>query len=78
MAVDSMRRAYARDEVREMIEAREKAERDEVSRLNNARQEGRQEGLRTAAIGMLNTGLSREQIVEALAVTREQVDAWLT
>lgn len=43
-AVDSMRKAYARDEVREMIEARVKAERDEISRLHHARQEGRQEG----------------------------------
>lgn len=78
MAVDSMRKAYARDEVREMIEAREKAERDEVSRLHNARQEGRQEGLRTAAIGMSSSGLSREQIVAALQVTRDQIDAWLS
>lgn len=86
MAVDSMRKAYARDEVREMIEAREKAERDEVSRLHNARQEGRQEGLQegrqegllAAAIGMANSGLTREQIVAALKVTRTQVDAWLS
>ena len=102
MAVDSMRKAYARDEVREMIEAREKAERDEVSRLHTARQEGRQEGrqqgrqegrqqgrqeglqegrqegLRAAAIGMANSGLTREQIVAALKVTRTQVDAWLS
>jgi predicted transposase/invertase (TIGR01784 family) len=44
MAIDSMRKAYARDEIRELIEAREKAERDEISRLHHARQEGRLEG----------------------------------
>ena len=44
MAVDSMRKAYARDEVRELIEAREKAERDQLSRLHQARKEGRAEG----------------------------------
>jgi predicted transposase YdaD len=79
MAVDSMRKAYARYEVREMIEAREKVERDEVSRLHNARQEGRQEGPEEgAAVGMSSSGLSREQIVAALPVTRDQVDAWLS
>ncbi len=106
MAIDSMRKAYARDEVREMIEAREKAERDEISRLHHARQEGlhegreaglqegreaglqegreaglqegRQEGLRMAALGMASAGLGREQIANALGLTDQQLDAWLS
>ena len=45
MAIDSMRKAYARDEVRELIAAQEKAERDEISRLEYARSQGLKEGL---------------------------------
>ncbi len=78
MAVDSMRKAYARDEVREMIEAREKAERDEVSRLRHAERKGLEQGLRQAAIGMSTSGISREQIEKALAVSPTQLDEWLT
>ena len=37
MALDSMRRAYAKDPIRELIEAREKAERDDLNRLHTAR-----------------------------------------
>ncbi len=70
--------AYARDEVRELIEAREKAERDEISRLHHARQEGLQEGLRLAALGMASAGLGREQIATALGLTEQQLDAWLS
>ena len=93
MAIDSMRKAYARDEIREMIEAREKAERDHISRLRHAervglemghqkgleqgREQGRQEGLKTAAVGMLKSGLSREQIREALEVSAQQLEEWL-
>jgi predicted transposase/invertase (TIGR01784 family) len=44
MAIDSMRKAYARDEVREMILAREKAERDWISRLEHAEKKGREKG----------------------------------
>jgi predicted transposase/invertase (TIGR01784 family) len=49
MAVESMRKAYARDEVRELIEAREKAERDQISRLKQAHREGHREGEATKA-----------------------------
>lgn len=44
MAIDSMRKAYARDEIRELIFAQEKAERDELSRLEYAKIQGREEG----------------------------------
>jgi hypothetical protein len=46
MAIDSMRKAYARDDVRWQIEAQEKAERDELSRLSYAEQQGEQQGER--------------------------------
>ena len=90
MAVDSMRKAYARDEVRELIEAREKAERDQLSRLHQARkegraegreegrEEGRQEGLRSAALGMASAGFGREQIAKTLGVPLQQLDNWLS
>jgi predicted transposase/invertase (TIGR01784 family) len=82
MAVDSMRKAYARDDVREMIEAREKADRDELSRLHHARkqglQQGLQQGLRQAAIGMVKAGLSQAQIKTALGVSQAELDAWTT
>ena len=68
--------AYVRDEIRELIEAREKAERDEISRLHHARKEGLQEGFRLAALGMASAGLGREQIAQALGVTDQQLDAW--
>ena len=40
MALDAMRRACASDEVREMIELRKKAMRDEATRMERARDEG--------------------------------------
>ena len=40
MALESMRRPYATDRVRALIEAREKAERDELSRMQHSRAEG--------------------------------------
>lgn len=45
MALDGMKKAYARDEVRELIEARLKAEWDEASRLGDATRKGLAEGL---------------------------------
>jgi predicted transposase YdaD len=45
MALSAMKRAYATDEIREMIEFRRKADLDESTRMNRARREGREEGL---------------------------------
>ncbi|MBI4861010.1 MAG: hypothetical protein HY815_12255 [Candidatus Riflebacteria bacterium] len=45
MALDAMKRAYATSEVREMIEFRLKAQRDEATRLARARREGIADGL---------------------------------
>ena len=62
MAIDSMRKAYARDEVREMIEAREKAERDHISRLRYAEKVGLELGLERGLKQGLEQG--REQGLE--------------
>jgi len=43
MAIDAMRKAYAKDEIRAVIEAQEKAKRDEISRLPFAERKGRAE-----------------------------------
>lgn len=45
MALDSMRRARASDEVRELIEARRRAEHELATRLEQATEEGRAAGL---------------------------------
>ena len=44
MAIDGMRKAYARDDIRAMIEAQEKAERDRISMMGAARRQGLAEG----------------------------------
>ena len=70
MALDEMRRASASQEVREMIEFRRKAEHDEASRLERARNEGlekgREEGARRTLIAtarrMREDGLDDETI----------------
>ncbi len=90
LAIDSMRKAYARDEIREVIEAREKAERDEVSRLYRAteegREEGREEGLEKGiekgelkknhenAQRMLSLGLDHETIRQVTGLDAAQLD----
>ena len=43
MAIDSMRKAYTDDQIRELIYAKEKAERDELSRIRDAERRGRKE-----------------------------------
>ena len=59
MALESMRRAYAKDAVRELIEAREKAERDEISRIQQAKREGLTEGLSQGLSQGISQGLSQ-------------------
>lgn len=44
MALESMRRACASEEVREMIELRLKAQHDEASRMEHARRKGLEQG----------------------------------
>jgi predicted transposase/invertase (TIGR01784 family) len=76
MAIDSMRKAYARDEVRELIEAREKAERDEMSRMAHAERKGREKGREEVARRMLAEGFSLEQIQRITEVSPEQLGKW--
>ena len=63
MAIDSMRKAYARDDVRWRIEAQEKAERDELSRISYAEQQGERRSLKIfleARFGPLPATLSEK------------------
>ena len=72
MALKAMREASARDQVREMIEFRRKAEHDEATRLEQARiegreegrQEGRQETLQEVARRLRASGVGRAQLFE--------------
>ncbi|MEW6280686.1 MAG: hypothetical protein AB1758_18820 [Candidatus Eremiobacterota bacterium] len=67
MALDAMNRALARDEVRELIEARLKFQRDEATRLEAALIQGREEGIEVGREEGLKTG--RE---EGLKTGREE------
>ena len=64
MAVKEMRRAYASSEVRELMEARRKAEHDEASRLAHAHSAGKLEGKLEDARQMLAAGISRETVLQ--------------
>ena len=83
MALESMRRAYARDPVRELIEAREKAERDELNRLHTARLEGinegklegKLEGKVEMARSLLAAGVDRETMLKAAGLSISDLDA---
>ena len=57
MAIETMRKAYARDEVRELIQMREKALRDYESGLETALEKGREEGLKKGREEGLERGL---------------------
>ena len=57
MALESLRKACASDEVREMIELRMKAKRDEASRLEHARREVLEEGLEMGLVKGHQEGL---------------------
>jgi hypothetical protein len=58
MAYEALNRAYARDEVREMIEARRKAEHVEATRLKQAHEHGK---------------LEREEIARVLGLDLDSV-----
>lgn len=73
-----MRKAYARDEVRELIEAREKARRDYISGLSTAREEGLEQGLKKGceevAERMLGLGLDLELISQATGLPATEIE----
>ena len=77
MALESMRRAYATDRVRALIEAREKAERDELSRLQNAVAkgiaEGKAEGKADVGRAMLAKGVPLEQVLEWTGLSEAEI-----
>ena len=82
MAIDAMRKAYARDEIRAVIEAQEKAKRDEISRLSFAerkgrqtgRAEGREEGREEIAKRMLGLGLELAVISQATGYSKAELE----
>jgi len=77
MALDAMHRAYARDDVRELIEAREKAERDEITRRNYARKQGLRQGVKQGveqvARRMKARGCSVDEIFEFTGLRAEDL-----
>ncbi|MBI4861012.1 MAG: PAS domain S-box protein [Candidatus Riflebacteria bacterium] len=84
LMMPEMKRAYATSEVREMIEFRLKAQRDEATRLARARREGiadglekgraegkaegKTEGLREAARRLLDSGMDRDTVLSTLGL----------
>ncbi len=89
MAIETMRKAYARDEVRELIQMREKALRDYESGLETAqekgrevgraegreegRAEGREQGREEVACRMLTRGVERNLILELTGLSEEDL-----
>ena len=89
MALEAMRRAYATDPVKEMLEARHKAELAENTRLNAAvnqgkiearaegkaegRAEGRTEALRETARNLLAQGIAAEVVAAATGLDLQEV-----
>lgn len=81
MAIESLKKAYARDEVREMIKAREKARRDYLSSIEYATQKGIEQGIeqererkgREVARRMLAMGLTEEQVRQATGLSAQEI-----
>ena len=65
-----MNRAYASDEVREIIEDRLKTKRDEANRLFHAKVEGKVEVAKT----LLSKGMPLNEVLELTGLTAEQLD----
>ncbi|MBT9584324.1 Rpn family recombination-promoting nuclease/putative transposase [bacterium] len=78
MAIESMNQAFARDEVRELIEARIRFQRDEATRLDRAKQEGLKQGLeqgrREVARNLLLSGASLEMISLATGLSLDDLN----
>jgi predicted transposase/invertase (TIGR01784 family) len=82
MAIDAMRKAYAQDEIRAVIEAHEKAKRDAISRISFAERKGRAEGLKEGlkegreevARRMLSLGLELEVISQATGLSVSELE----
>ena len=78
-AVGVLKELSADERTRMLAEAREKARRDEVSRLNRARREGREEGKKEKAIAvarkLLSLNIPIEKIAEATDLSCEEIKA---
>ncbi|BBE11103.1 hypothetical protein HH1059_17450 [Halorhodospira halochloris] len=73
-AMSRIRELSADEEARRLAFVRERALRDEVSQLNEARQEGRQEANAETARNLIEiNALTDEQIAQATGLTQEQV-----
>jgi len=73
MAIDAMRNAYARDEIRAVIEAQEMAKRDEISRISFAERKGRDEGLEEGLEKGLEKGMEKGREETSLEVARRML-----
>ncbi|MBI5251864.1 MAG: Rpn family recombination-promoting nuclease/putative transposase, partial [Desulfomonile tiedjei] len=73
MALDAMKQAWCKDEVREMIEFRKKALWDEASRLERSRREGKAEGKAEVACRMRNLGFDLDSIVIATGLRKDEI-----
>ena len=74
-AVGVLKELSADERTRMLAEAREKARRDEVSRLNKARREGREEGVQIGEmkiIELLKSGKSAEEVIREYGAEQEQ------
>ena len=72
-SIETMRKAYARDEVRELIQMREKALRDYESGLETAQEKGREEGREEVARRMLTRGVERNLILELTGLSEDDL-----
>ena len=67
----------ARDEVREMIEARRKAEHDEATRIESARLEGEArgeaKGKLESARKLIEHGMAPDEVAEVLGIKLEDI-----
>jgi len=64
-----MKKAYARDDVRELIEARRKAEHIDATRMEAAELRGELKSARR----LIEHGMSREQVAEILGLQLEDL-----
>ncbi len=81
MALDAMRKAYATDEVKELIEFRDKAMHDEATRMahavreaqQQARLEARKENTLEIARNMLADGIGRDKVLKLTGLRAEDL-----
>ena len=83
MAIDSMRQAYAKDDIRAIIEGYEKAAKDRASELGYAHRQGVAKGLEQGrkevsqelALKMIRLGLDLSTIAETTGLSHEELSA---